>query len=219
MQLEKERNEVLHYGKLLAEMGLVPAWWGNVSIRDPETNLIAITPSNMEYERLTAEEIVLVDLKGNVVEGDLKPSAETPLHCTIYQEKPQYCGIVHTHSVYATAMSVLRKSVPVVLCNLASTAGGEIPVVDYVRGATWELAEAVLEGLNKDMAGVLLQNHGVVTVGPTLKRAFEAAAVIEDAARAYMIASTIGTPTTLPREEVAEIRKLVFEPKYGMNSK
>lgn len=216
MVLEKERLEVVYYAKKMSKCGLAPASWGNVSARNPETNLIAITPSNIDYDMLKLEDIVIVNLDGKVVHGKLKPSSETPFHCYIYQKKKKYHGVLHTHSIYATTLAVLKKELPVVISNLVTAAGGAIPIADYVSGGSWELGKAIVEKLG-DLAGVLLQNHGVVTVGPSLKQSFEAAAVIEDAAKIYLTAINAGKPTMLSPEEIARIRKVKFEPRYNLD--
>lgn len=213
MLLKKLRMEVIYCSQKMVKCGLVPASWGNISARDPKTNLIAVTPSNIDYDLLKPKDITIVDLEGKVVDGYKKPSSETPFHCCIYKNKENYHGVIHTHSIYATTMSVLRWSIPVVVGNLVTAAGGSIPVVDYVSGGTWELGEAIIEKLG-NLGGVLLQNHGVAAVGPSLNRAFEAAAVIEDAARIYLLAINVGKPTVLSPDEVEKIRQLKFKPRY-----
>lgn len=198
------KKAVLATAQELVKSSLVSATWGNVSARDRDTGLVVITPSGMRYDTLNPEDICLVDLDGNVMEGRYKPSSETPLHTLIYRERPDIWAIVHTHSIFATVMAVLKREIPPVIAELALGVGGNVPVAGFAPPGSQELARLALVGLGQGNA-VLLQNHGVVAVGPTLERAFTIAAIVEDAARIYVYASLIGTPTLVPQEVLSEL--------------
>lgn len=196
--------------------GLAPASWGNISARDPETDYVAITPSGIDYERLTRKDILVLDPMGKVIEGEGKPSSESPFHCCIYRHRAKINGIIHSHSVYATALATLKQRIPVVVSNLVTAAGGEIAVVPYTPAGSEELGEAILEKIG-GMAAALLQNHGVVALGANLWKAFQAAAVVEDAAKIYTICRVLGEPTVVSHKEVARIREKKFLPGFPLD--
>jgi ribulose-5-phosphate 4-epimerase/fuculose-1-phosphate aldolase len=214
--LETLKEEVIYYGLKMSRSGLAPASWGNISARDPDTGHIVITPSGIDYERLSVEDIVVLDSAGKVLEGEKRPSSETPFHHHIYRHRAGINGIVHTHSVYATALATLKQKIPVILGNLVTAAGGEIDVVSYTPAGSEELGRAILERIG-NVAAVLIQNHGVVAIGPNLWKAFQAAAVVEDTAKIYTICRLLGEPTRVSDEEVARIRESKFVPGFPLD--
>ncbi|MGI6604980.1 MAG: class II aldolase/adducin family protein [bacterium] len=204
MLLEEQRRKVVSMAQQLASCGLVTATWGNVSARDPETNMVVITPSGMCYDTLEPADICVVDLSGRLVEGRYQPSSETPLHTLVYCSRQDVQGIVHTHSTFATVMAVLKREIPPVIAELALGVGGSVPVADFAPPGTRKLGQNALAALEKGNA-VLLQNHGVLAVGPSLERAFTIAAIVEDAAKIYFLSSLLGTPTLVPQEQLADL--------------
>lgn len=216
MLLERERQEVYAATRELVKGGLVTGTWGNVSACSREEGLVAITPSGLPYDVLTPEDVVIVDLQGRVVEGKLKPSSETPMHTLFYRERQEIQAVVHTHSIYATAMAVLNRSIPPVIAELALGVGGEVPVAPFAKVGTEELGRVALEAMGTSRA-VLLQNHGVVTVGEDMRRALNLAAIVEDAAKVYLIARGIGEPTLVPAEIIQELHQM-FQ-GYGQQKK
>lgn len=211
--LKNLREEVIETALKVVEAGLVASTWGNISGRDGDSGLVAITPSGMEYRKLLPEDIVIVDCHGKIVDGKRKPSSETPMHTLFYRERPEITGIVHTHSNYATALSTLKKGIPVVLAELGACVGGEVNVAEYARGGTEEFGQAALRAIG-DRLAVLQQNHGVLAIGPTLKDALFAAIVVEDAARVYWTALQVGEPSIVPPAEVEELHQS-FIKSYG----
>lgn len=204
MLLEELRKECIGVGMSLLHEQLVSMSMGNMSARDPETGLFAIKPASIEYPDLKPEDIVVMDLEGKIVDGKLKPSTEWPMHLVIYQERSDINGIVHTHSPYATSFAVVGEGIPA-LNGESAAMGGTIECARYEVGGTRELGLAALEGLG-DRDAVLLRNHGVLAVGPTLKRALYAAIITENGARLFIFGSIIGTPVPLPPEIVRDIR-------------
>lgn len=200
------KAEVLAVAKQMSAAGMAPATWGNVSGRHPASGLVAITPSGMAYEGLAVDDICVVDREGNLVEGKWKPSVETPLHCLFYRGRPDVNGIVHTHSLYATAFACAGRPIPVIIATLASAAGGQVDVAPYATAGTDEFASLALAALGDRMA-VLLANHGVVAVGRTLADAYTVAEVVENAAKICAIAAGLGQPQSLPAGEVAILRE------------
>jgi L-ribulose-5-phosphate 4-epimerase len=204
MLLKELREETIEIGLKLLEHNLVALTMGNMSARDPETGYVVIKPAGVEYPDITIEDMVVVNLKGEVVDGRLRPSTELPLHLVIYQKRSDVNAIIHTHSPYATAFAVVGQDLPA-LTGEASALGGTIRVAEYKRGGSWELGEAAAAALG-DRDAVLLRNHGIITTGPTLKHAFYAAVIVEDGARVYIMAKIIGTPNPLPEDQVKSIR-------------
>src|SRR5450432_230025 len=201
MLLFELRTEVARYAKKMYDSQLVRASQGNISARDPESGLICIKPSGGDYELLTAEDIVVVNEHGKVIEGKWSPSTETPLHTLILRRRRDIHCVMHTHSFYASAFSVVHKPVPVILAESASCLGREVHVTPYKRSGTEEFAELVAEVLG-DGAAVIWGNHGAMAVGTNPSHTFSIAHALEDSARIYTIARQLGDPITLPPEEV-----------------
>ena len=218
MLLEELRSEVIDYARQMAHSRLTSGTWGNVSARDRETGLIAITPSGMDYDSLTPADIVIIDEHGKIVDGHRRPSVETELHTIFMRNRLEVGSVVHTHSPFATALGIARDEIPIALAELAAVVGSAIPVAPYVTLATAALAETAYRVMG-DGRAVVLRNHGVVAIGETLKDTLAAAAVIEENALVYWLAYQIGEPSILPREEVQKLRCLYLR-RYGQgNSK
>jgi L-ribulose-5-phosphate 4-epimerase len=202
MMLEKLRLEVYRANMALPANHLVTWTSGNVSGRDPETNLVVIKPSGVLFEDLTAENMVIVDLESRLVEGDLGPSSDTASHVYIYQHRPDVMGVTHTHSNYATAFAAIGKPIPVYLTAMADEIGGPIPCGGYARIGGRQIGEEVLRSIGNSPA-ILMKNHGVFTVGRSVQAALKAAVMVEDIARTVWLALQLGQPDELPAEEVA----------------
>ncbi|MBC7323873.1 MAG: class II aldolase/adducin family protein, partial [Moorella sp. (in: Bacteria)] len=144
-------------GRRLVEERLVVGTWGNISIREDDGQLFVITPSGMPYECIKPEDTVIVNFAGEVVEGDRKPSTETPLHSAIYQARPDVGAVVHTHSTYAGACAVARVPLPPITEDLVQIAGGGVDVAEYALPGSTQLAENALRALG-DKNAVLLAN-------------------------------------------------------------
>jgi len=211
--LEELRARVHRLNLELPRNGLVAWTSGNVSARDPATGRVVIKPSGLAYESLTPESLVVVDLDGSVVEGELRPSSDTASHLVIYRERADINGVVHTHSTFATAFAAVGRPIPVYLTAIADEFGGPIPCAGYAAVGGPEIGRAVIEGLGESPA-ILLQNHGVFAVGETPELAVKAAVMVEDAARTVFHALEIGSPLEIPAEEVARARRRYLE-EYG----
>src|SRR5690606_14470173 len=166
----------------------------------PESGHILITPSGLPYDSMRPEDIVVVDEEGRVIEGDLAPSSETPMHTAVYRNRPWVQGVVHTHSRYATAFACANQ--PIRAAHyLVAFAGREVPVAEYATFGTPELAEKAIEALPPNGKAVLLKHHGVLTVGASVEEAFRIASVVEYAAEIYYLSLQIGNPPILPDDE------------------
>jgi len=211
--LDDLKEIVCKYNKYLPKHGLVTMTSGNASGRDFESGLVVIKPSGVDFEDLSPEDMCVVDLQGNRVEGRLKPSVDTSTHLYIYAHMPQVGGVIHTHSSYATAFAALGRPIPCCLTAMADEFGGEIPVSDYAQIGGEEIGREVVEKIGTSPA-LLLKNHGVFTVGPTVASAFKAAVMVEDVARTVHLAMQLGQPALIPPEEIERAHRQYME-KYG----
>jgi L-ribulose-5-phosphate 4-epimerase len=213
MILENLRIELVEAGKTISRSGMVASTQGNISVCDREQQLMAITPSGMDYELTTPEDIVVTDLYGKVVDGKRRPSSELLVHAYYYRERQDITGLVHTHSPFATALSLVNKEVPPVMAQLAEAVGGSVPVAPFVIGGSEELGRVSLEIMG-DKNAVLLKNHGVIAVGKDLASAMFVAMMVEDTAKVYTYACIHGTPDLIPEEANVAIREW-FKEGYG----
>lgn len=209
----KLKQQLVKTSLQLVEKGLVVATWGNLSIREEKEKVFVITPSGMSYEKLNPEDMVTLDFDGNVLEGKRKPSTETPLHLEIYKAREDVKAIIHTHSIFASACAVSRIAIPPVIEDLASMVGGSVDVADYALAGSKELAKNALKALGEKNA-VLLANHGVIAVGPTVDEAFKTACLVEKAACIFINAHLVGVPKMIAKEDVKILRNYYVN-KYG----
>ena len=213
MRLEALREELVRLHLDLPRYGLVVWTGGNVSARDPETGLVAIKPSGVRYEDLTAESMVVLDVDGRIVEGSLHPSSDTASHLYIYRERPDVNGVVHTHSRYATAFAAVGRPIPVYLTAQADEFGGEIPCADFAFIGDEAIGTLVVDGIG-DSPAILLKQHGVFTIGPSPESAVKTAVMVEDIAATVWAAFQIGTPAPLPDEAVQRLHQR-YTTEYG----
>jgi L-ribulose-5-phosphate 4-epimerase len=148
----------------------------------------------------------VLDEDGSVVEGRLRPSSDTLSHLVIYRDMPAVHGVVHTHSTFATAFAAVGRPIPPCLTAIADEFGGEIPCGDYAPVGGEEIGRAVVDGIGGSPA-ILLRNHGVFTVGPSVEAAVKTAIMVEDAARTVFHALQLGTPIELATDEIARARR------------
>ena len=202
--LETLREELWRLHMELPKNGLVMWTGGNVSARDPQTGYVAIKPSGVHYTDLRPEHMVIVDLDGQRVEGDLKPSSDTASHLYIYRHRPDVNGVVHTHSPYATAFAAVNRPIPVYLTAIADEFGGPIPCGGFALIGSEAIGKVVLESIG-DSQAVLLKNHGVFTVGRSVEAAVKAAVMVEDVAHTVWLALQLGQPDEISPEDVAKL--------------
>jgi L-ribulose-5-phosphate 4-epimerase len=211
--LEELKREVYELNLDLPRHNLVTWTSGNVSVRDQASGLVVIKPSGLRYEAMRAEHMVVVDLEGSIVEGDLKPSSDTATHLYVYRHRPDVNGIVHTHSNYATAFAATGKPILPVLTAICDEFGGPIPLGGFALIGGEEIGMEIVRSIG-DSPAILMQNHGVFTVGPTGEAAVKAAVMVEDVARTVWLAMQLGAPLPIPDEAVARLRKR-YVTQYG----
>jgi L-ribulose-5-phosphate 4-epimerase len=192
------REEVTRLHRQLTRYQLVVWTAGNVSARVPGHDLLVIKPSGVDYDDLTPENMVVCDLDGRVVDGDHAPSSDTEAQADVYRHMPQVGGVVHTHSTYATAWAARGEPIPCVLTMVADEFGGEIPVGPFGLIGDDSIGKGIVETLSGHRSrAVLMQSHGVFTIGKDARAAVKAAVMCEDVARTVHIARQLGEPVAL----------------------
>jgi L-fuculose-phosphate aldolase len=199
------REEVARVAKQMIASGLVTGTSGNVSARTPEGDVL-MTPSGLDYEQMQGGDVVLVDVNGQVLEGSLEPSTETPMHTGIYRVRPEVGAVVHTHSIFATTLACLGWPIPPVHYMLTTLSeDGEIPLAPYTTYGTQELATYAGDALGESRNACLLQNHGTITVGSSPGEAFARTTVLEEMAEIYYRTRTAGEPILLSPKQIQEV--------------
>ncbi|MFG1604517.1 L-ribulose-5-phosphate 4-epimerase [Actinoplanes sp. NPDC049265] len=202
-EIKKLREQVATLHAELPRNELVVWTAGNVSARVPGEDLLVIKPSGVSYDEITPENMVVTDLDGKLVEGDLSPSSDTAAHAYVYRHMPEVGGVVHTHSTYATAWAARAEPIPCVLTMIADEFGGEIPVGPFALIGDDSIGRGIVATLRAGRSrAVLMQNHGPFTVGPDARAAVKAAVLCEDVARTVHIARQLGEPVPIPRQHV-----------------
>ncbi len=201
MLLEQLRQDVYDANVMLPRAGLVTMHSGNASGCDRDRGLVVIKPSGVDYDAMTPEDLTVVDLDGNVVDGELKPSVDTPHHLFLYRSDPTLGGVIHTHSPYATSFAALGLSIPCALTAIADEFGCDIPCAPYVDNQGDHIGEAILRHRNQAPA-ILLANHGVFAFDATPRGALKAAVMVEDVAKTVHLAMLKGRVEPLPPDEV-----------------
>lgn len=215
MTLEKLREEVWKCNLELPKNGLVKMTSGNVSGRDPESNLVVIKPSGFSYEEMTPEHMVVVNLEGDILEGDLKPSVDTATHLYIYRHRPDVFGVAHTHSPYATSFAALGQPIPACLTTTAML-GGEVPLGGYVPVGGEAIGAEIVRKIGKALA-IVMQNHGVFTIGSSARVATKMAVEVEEIAHITHLALQRGKPILLSPEQIQEMADL-YTYEYGQKT-
>jgi len=216
--LQTLRAEVCRMNQALPEHQLVVMHSGNASGYDPASGLMVIKPSGMDYDQITPENLVEVDVRtGAIRPGQLRPSVDLPHHLFLYRNLPRVQGIIHTHSNHATAFAACLKPIPLCLTAIADEFGGEVPCAPYVSNEGDAIGQAILDH-HTDAPAILLGNHGVFAWGPSPQAALKAAAMVEDAAKTVLLAMQLGQPTLLSAEEARKWHERYYN-RYGQVSK
>ena len=218
-QLGALREQVSALHAELVRYGLVVWTAGNVSGRVPGHDLMVIKPSGVSYEELTPESMIVCDLDGVVVEGDLAPSSDTAAHAYVYRHMPEVGGVVHTHSAYACAWAARGEPVPCVLTAMADEFGGEIPVGPFALIGDDSIGRGIVETLSGHRsAAVLMRSHGVFTIGRDARAAVKAAVMCEDAARSVHLSRQLGEPLPIGKADIDRLYDR-YQTVYGQPGK
>lgn len=215
--LEALKEEVCEQNHELPRNGLVVGSGGNVSGRDPESGLIVIKPSGVKFSRLTPETMVIVNIDGNVVEGDMKPSVDTGIHLYIYRHREDVNGMCHTHSPYASSFAARGECIPAVLTPITHILGRDVPCSRYATPGEVDTGQAIVEAAAGGMA-VLVKAHGVFTMGRSASEATSIAMYLEEAAMTTHLAMLRGAVEELPQEEIDRCYAW-FRRNYGQSGK
>ena len=221
--LENLKKRVFEQNIALVKHGLVVLTWGNVSAKDDETGLVVIKPSGVPYDTMAPEDMVVVDLDGNVVEGKYRPSSDLPTHLYLYREYPTLGGVVHTHSAYATAFAQSGREIVAYGTTHADAFYGNVPCTRSLTNGEideayeWNTGKVIAETVTDADAipAVLVKNHGVFTWGKTPEKAVENAVTLEEVAKMALFTEQLGPKT--PRIDQHLLDKHYFR-KHGKNA-
>lgn len=201
----REKKELVEYGKKIHQAGLSDGTSGNLSVYFPEKELMAITPSGMDYEGMEPEDMVLMDLSGNILEGRRLPSSEWILHAELYKRKNAR-AVIHTHPPYASIFAILRKHLGPIHPMIANLNTAEIPCAEYRIYGSEDLAKVTVSAMAQSKA-VLMANHGLLVYGQSLEEALKNTETVEVLARLTYRAMAIGEPHFLSPDEIQAVWK------------
>lgn len=199
---ETEKKEVIKAGLALKEYNLISLSGGNVSLRLPGDKIL-VTPSGMAYDTMIPDDVVVLDLEGNVLEGTRRPSVDSVALLHVYKHMKRVNAIIHTHQAYATAVGLIYDKIPNAVTTLANACAGEVHVAPFSSAASLAMGEETVQHIG-DSNAVILKNHGVITVGKTIKEALYAAVYLEDAVKTFFIARAMGNPVLLTDRQFQE---------------
>lgn len=189
-------EEIVSYAGRIARLDLAPNTQGNLSARDPDSGLVAITPHDYPYEEMTADDVVVLDLAGGVVSGQRQPSHETDVHLTVYRERADVQAIVHAEPIYVNVFGVLGRPIPPVVVSQLLAVGGDTPVMPFMPSGSETFGLEMLRAMGERNAVVWAQ-HGCLTIGPDLEAAFRVTVALEGGAKIAYLAAVLGTPHAL----------------------
>ena len=208
----EKQIELCDMAKKMYHSGLVAGTWGNLSVRVDEDYMV-VTPSGMQYDTLSPEDMVVMNMHDYAYQGSRKPSIEYFMHAALLLDNPGANAVVHTHSTYALMMASARKPIPPVCDDQVQILGGDIRVAEYALPGTVEMAETIVKSI-RGRAGVLIPNHGAVTIGDTLDKALLASVILDKTAQVYIGTLALGGPVELDRADVEAMHDF-FTNKYG----
>ncbi len=205
-KLEQLRKTVVRGAQEIYSKGLVEDGEGNVSVRINK-NEILVTPTSTKYNMLSPELIVHMDLEGNILGSGKIPSTEVKMHLAVYKDRPKVKCVIHNHSPYISMLSVLRKSIPIIMEQQMIFLGGEIHCTEITEAHTEEMGTSALKALDRNNAAILA-NHGAIICGKSLDHTVRFSVILEKIAKIYWGALQIGDPLTIPNENLEEHEKM-----------
>ncbi len=193
------KEELIAGAALVASIGLVPLTQGNLSLRDPQSGNILITPHDYPYDQLTVDDVLVLDLNGDVIEGFREPSHESPVHLAVYERRPEALGIVHAEPIYTNVFGVLHMPIAPLHVNTLIDVGGEVPVMPFAPSGSRQFGYDMLEVMG-DKRAVVWANHGMLALGDSLGKAIHCTVMVEISAQLYHMALQHGQPHLIPPE-------------------
>ena len=184
------KQEITTTCQKLVEKGYLMATGGNVSVRILGKTAFAITPSDYDYLKMTAEDVCVLDFDLNVIAGKLKPSVESAMHAAIYQARPDVNAIVHTHQVYASALTLIKASIPALFDEQARFLGRSVEIIPYAPSGTGMLKNTIAKHVRNHNNAYMMQNHGALIFGTDMQRAIHNVEILEKCSLAYLLAIT-----------------------------
>lgn len=203
MSFQGLKEQVLQYAQTGYNQGLMAGTSGNLSVLS-DCGHIVITPSSLNYSTMTTDDVMVITLDGTIIEGPHKPSSEWPMHAEIYKQMQDVKSVVHTHSPYATAFSVINEPIPLALIEMVYSLLGDVRVAPVALQGTADVGIGVVEAL-QGRGGCLMQNHGALSIGSSLGEAYVRTEYIEDAAKICYMAKTMGNVTLIPDEMIQKM--------------
>lgn len=216
MILLKEKRDIIEYSRKLITSGLTRGTGGNISIFNRKENVMLITPSGIPYETMGLDDVVVMNMDGEVVESSLEPSSEWHMHLETYKARPEFNALVHVHSTFATTLACLREDLPSVDYLVAMAGSKTVKCAEYALYGTEELAMNAIKAMEGSSA-CLLANHGMNVAGESLMMAFAVAEQLEFCAELYVRAKEIGEPVLLTDQEMDDMLEKVKT--YGQKRK
>ena len=205
---------IVDTGVDMIKTGMTVGTWGNISVRDPETDLIYISPSGMDYLTIRPQHVVVLSLDAEVVDGDAEPSIERHMHAAVYRARPEINAVVHTHPVFSSVFGVVKLDLPAVSEDFAQIVGDKVTfALPYELPGTEALAQVAVRALG-DRFAVMQPNHGALSIGETMKKALKVSTVLEKNAQIYLFAKLLGTPQVLGDEDIKVMQAFAHD-QYG----
>ena len=201
----KEKQQLIDFGNKLIDENYTLGTGGNLSLYIRKTETMLITPSGIPFHAIQLEDIVSMTVAGKILERNRKPSSEWRMHAIMYEKRQDLTAIIHAHTIYSTALAILRQPLPASHYMIA-VAGKDVRCAEYASFGTEELADNAFQAM-EDRKAVLLANHGVLTGGTSLADAFNVLEELEYCSKVHLIASSAGTPTIMSEQEMANMAK------------
>ncbi len=187
-EFELQKKQIVDTAQFLVQKGYLMATGGNISLRIPEKNAFAITPSNYDYFKMTPDDVCILDFELNKIEGHLKPSVESAMHGAIYQTRPDVNAIIHTHQAYVSALTLIKTPIPALFDEQARFLGRSVDIIPYAPSGTGMLKNTVAKNVKNHNNAFMMQNHGALVFGHDMERAVHNVEILEKCALAYLLA-------------------------------
>ena len=211
-QFDQDKQAIVKCARWLSEhgyFGCVRGSGGNISVKLNRQNMMAITPSRRPYQKMSADDICVIDAQMTSIEGHLTPSVEATMHLSVYNNRPDVNAVIHTHPVFVSILSIIDKPIPALFDEITFEIGAEVDVIPYAVSGSADLAQNVISKLGNNCFCYILQNHGALSLGSRLDQAWKNAELLEKVAQIYYYALTTGRKiTTLPQDAVEQIYKM-----------